>query len=219
LEKSAATAVYPCKYRQAGCEETFTVEDRNKHLSVCLYQGSKCPLNIVSDLNCIWNGTPSDIEAHIEYKHASEVSIVPEFLLMVLYKFARGMRYSKLVFTLGELFYLICKVEGDAFSFGVFHIGNKEETEAFRFSIKMGGSKENILVTRKCHSYLESGLKDLHPGKSVKIYYDTILDFVGESGHLVCKIEIGRETLDGFLSENAGKCSHYLRVYGSAIDL
>jgi E3 ubiquitin-protein ligase SIAH1 len=38
LEKIAATALYPCQNSAAGCEETFTVDERNKHLSFCLYQ-------------------------------------------------------------------------------------------------------------------------------------------------------------------------------------
>jgi len=31
LGKNAATVIYPCKNRETGCEETFTVDDRNKH--------------------------------------------------------------------------------------------------------------------------------------------------------------------------------------------
>jgi hypothetical protein len=119
----------------------------------------------LSGFDCPWTSTLSDITVHIKYKHVWDVSTVPCNLLMVLYKLARGMRYSSAVFILRELFYLICKFEGDAFSFGVFHIGTKEETEAFRFSIKMGSSKGNTLVTPEFHSYLEGDVKDLHPEK------------------------------------------------------
>ena len=35
LANLAATAIYPCKNREAGCKLTFTVDDRNKYLSVC----------------------------------------------------------------------------------------------------------------------------------------------------------------------------------------
>jgi hypothetical protein len=40
LEKLAAFAIYPCKNRESGCEETLTTDDRNIHLSVCLYKMS-----------------------------------------------------------------------------------------------------------------------------------------------------------------------------------
>ena len=33
LEKLAATAVYPCKNKGAGCKETFALEDRDSHLA------------------------------------------------------------------------------------------------------------------------------------------------------------------------------------------
>jgi hypothetical protein len=219
LEKCAAIAVYPCKNREAGCKETFTVDDRNNHPAVCLFQRTECPFRKLSDVDCPWNGTLSDIEVHIKSKHARECSIVPGSLLIVLYSLTRGISYSRAIFTLGKLFYLTCKVEGDTFSFGVFHIGPNVETKAFKFKIKMGSSKEYISVTRKCHSYLEGGLKDLHPGKYVSIYFDTILDFVGESGNLTFEIEIRRETLDGFSSENPRKYSYFIGGCDSAIDL
>ena len=33
LEKLAANAIYPCKNKEAGCEETFALEDRDSHLA------------------------------------------------------------------------------------------------------------------------------------------------------------------------------------------
>jgi hypothetical protein len=66
---------------------------------------------------------------------------------------------------------------------------------------------------------LEGCLKDLHSGKCIKIYYDTILDFVGESGNLSFEIEIEREMLDGFLWEKTRKYSYLVGGCDSAIDL
>jgi hypothetical protein len=219
LEKFAAIAIYPCKNREVGCEETFTADNRESHMAVCLFRGRECPFRKLSGVDCPWTGTLSDIAVHIKGKHARDCSMVPGNLLIVLYSLARGMSYSRAIFTLGKLFYLTCKVEGDFFSFGVFHIGPEVETQAFKFSIKMGGSKEYISVTRKCHSYLEGELKDLHPGKYVSIYYDTILDFVGESGNLTFEIEIRRETLDGFSSEKPRIYPCFIGVCDSASDL
>jgi hypothetical protein len=95
--------------------------------------------------------------------------------------------------------------EGDAFSFGVFHVGPKGESEAFKYGIKIGNSEEYISITRKCHSCLEGDPMNLQPEKYVRIYYDTILNFVDESGRLSCEFEIGREKLNGFLLEEARK--------------
>jgi hypothetical protein len=43
LEKLAATAIYPCKNREAGCKETFTVNGKGGHLADCLFQSRECP--------------------------------------------------------------------------------------------------------------------------------------------------------------------------------
>ena len=210
LENLAATAIYPCKNREAGCEETFTVDDRNKHLAVCLYQSRKCPVSKIPHSNCSWNGILLDLKAHIEDKHANDTA--PNHFLMSLCDLARGMSYCWYAFILGELFYFTFKTENDVFSFGVFHCGPTEETEAFKYGIKIGNSEEHVTVTRKCHSYLEGGLKDLQHGKCFKIFYDTVLEFVSEFGHLSCELEIGREKLDGFSLKEEGKTSCQVTV-------
>jgi len=108
---------------------------------------------------------------------------------------------------MGELFYLSWETLGDAFNFGVFHFGPKKGTEVFKYGIKIGNSEEHVTVTRKCHSYVEGGLKDLQPEKYVQLYYNTILNCLSENTDLTCEIEIGRETLDGFSSEESEEYS------------
>jgi len=205
LENLAAAAIYPCKNQKAGCKKTLAVEDRNKHHSVCLYQSRKCLVGVMWGVNCSWAGILLDLEAHILRKHSYDVCADQNRFIMLLYNLARGKSYPLSVFTFGELFYVTLESEGDAFSFGVFHFGPKEESEAFKYGIKIGNSEEYISVTRKCHSCLEGDPMNLQPEKYVKIYYDTVLNFVDESGHLSCEVEIGREKLNGFLLEEARK--------------
>ena len=119
---------------------------------------------------------------------------------------SRGKRYHQVVFILGELFYLSWETKGDAFSFVVFHFSPKKESETFKYGIKVGNSEEHVTVTRKCHSYLEGGLKDLQPEKYVKLYYNTIQNCLSENTDLLCEIEIGREKLDGFVLEELQEC-------------
>jgi E3 ubiquitin-protein ligase SIAH1 len=212
LENLAAAAIYPCKNKKAGCEKNLAMDDRNKHLSVCLYQSIKCLVGVMWGVNCSWTGIQLDLEAHLEDKHSWEIFIVPNNFTMLLYRLARGKSYPLPVFTLGQLFYVTLESEGDAFKFGVFHFGPKEESEAFKYGIKIGNSESYISVTRKCHSCLEGDPMNLQPEKYVKIYYDTILNFVDERGHLSCEFEIGREKLNGFLLEEARKSSYTVRV-------
>ena len=72
LEKIAVTAIYPCKNCEAGCEETFTVDDRNKPQFVCLYNSKECPFRKLSDVDCSWTGTLSDMAAYVRSYHSSD---------------------------------------------------------------------------------------------------------------------------------------------------
>jgi hypothetical protein len=57
-------------------------------------------------------------------------------------------------------------------------------------------------MSRQCHSYLQGGLKDLQPGNCVTLHYGTLLEYLSESGDLLCEIEIGSNGLIGFVSED-----------------
>ena len=86
----------------------------------------------MSGEDCSWTGILLDLKAHIEGKHSWIVFPVPNHFSLELQNPARGFDYSLAVFTLGELFYLDLKPDGDAFKFGVFHIGSEEGTEVFK---------------------------------------------------------------------------------------
>jgi len=109
--------------------------------------------------------------------------------------------YNQLVLVSGEFFYLAWESESKDFGFTVLHFGLKEISETFKYGIKIGNPEEYIAATRKCQSYFDVKLLILQRRKSVAISYDTILDFVSESGSLTCEIEIGTEKLDGFVLE------------------
>jgi len=206
LEKLAAAAIYPCKNREAGCAETFTANGKGNHLAECLFHSIDCPFRKLSSGGCAWAGTLSDIPVHIKDKHDSETAEVQGHFKVKLLDLSRGKRYHQAVLIMGELFYLTCETNGEDFSFGVFYFRPKKETVAFKYGIKIGNSEEHVAVTRKCHSYLEGGLKDLQPEKCANLYYNTIRNFISERKDLTCEIEIGREKLDGFVSEESQDC-------------
>jgi len=206
LEKLAATAIYPCKNREAGCGETFTANGKGNHLAECLFQSRECPFGKLSGRGCAWTGALSDIAVHIKDKHCSETAEVQGHFKVKLLDLSRGKRYHQAVLIMGELFYLSWEVRGDAFSFGVFYFGPKKETETFKYGIKIGNSEEHVTVTRKCHSYVEGGLKDLQPEKCVRLYYNTIQNYLIQDTGLLCEIEIGREKLDGFVLQESQEC-------------
>jgi len=119
---------------------------------------------------------------------------------------------------LGELFFFIGGSKSEYFKCAVLHVGPQEETEAFKYGTKIGNSEEYVAVTSKCPSYLDVILEVLPCRKCVEINYNTILDFVSESGYLSCEIEIGREKLDGFVSEELQEFLPVVCVVYSDID-
>ena len=201
LEKFATNAVYPCKNKEAGCKETFTLEDRGNHLAECLFQNTQCPIRKLSGVDCPWTGTLSETATHLLVEHESETDELKGHFKAELLDFAIGRRYRKAVFIVGELFYLIWETEGDIFSFGVFHFGPKNETKNFKYGIKIGNSEEYVTVIRKCHSYFEGSLRNMQPGKCVTLHYGTIQECLGEHGKLSCEIEIRKWELQGFVEE------------------
>jgi len=99
LEKNAATAMYPCKNSEAGCEETFTADHRNKHQLACLYDTKECPFRKLSDVDCSWTGTLSDLAAHVSSDHKSEAiqDVKYEYFKVKLLDISRETRYWKAV--------------------------------------------------------------------------------------------------------------------------
>jgi hypothetical protein len=206
LEKNAATAIYQCKNSEAGCEETFTVDHRNKQQFVCLYDTKECPFRKLSDVDCSWTRTVSDILAHVSSDHSSEAIQDVRHFKVKLLDISRETRYWKAVLILGDLFYLTWETGSDAFSFAIFHFGHKNEVEDIKYRIKIGNSEENVSINCQCHSYLQGGLKNLQTVKCVTLHYGTLLEYLGESGDLLCEIEIGSNRLNGFVPEDMQEC-------------
>jgi E3 ubiquitin-protein ligase SIAH1 len=200
LEKFAATAVYPCKNVRNGCKETFTADDRYNHLAECLFQSRECPFRKLSGVDCPWTGVLPEIALHVLDEHDADE--VPSHFKVILLDFVVGSRYRRAVICLGELFYLTWEAEGDILTFGVFHFGPKNETNDFKYGIKIGNSDGYDTATRKCHSYLEGGLKDLQPSNCVTLHLGAMQERIGEHGEFACEIEIGKLKLDGFVSED-----------------
>jgi hypothetical protein len=203
LENIAAAIVYPCWNSQSGCTETFTLDGRTKHQLVCLYESRECPFRKLSDGDCSWTGALFDIAAHVRIEHDSETTEAEGHFKVKLLDVSKDRRYGQAVFILGELFYLAWDYEDNCvLSFAVFHFGHKSESEVFKYGIKTGSSDGYVAMCRKCHSYLEGGVTDWQLRNCVRLHYDTIRQYLSESGDLLCEIEIRKERLNGFVLED-----------------
>jgi hypothetical protein len=134
-----------------------------------------------------------------------------------LLHFVIGNIYRKMIIYMGELFYLTWKTEGDILSFGVLNFGPKNETNNFKYGIKIGSSDAYAAVTCNCHSYLQSGLNDIKPWNCVILHLFQIQEHIGELGELSCEIEMGKWKLDGFISSFCVICVHCRGHGGSTV--
>jgi hypothetical protein len=157
----------------------------------------------------------SDIAAHVRSDHSSDANQGVRHFKVKQLDISRETRYRQAVLIVEELFYLTWETGSDAISFAVLHFGRKNEVEDSKYRIKIGNSEENVSMTRQCHSYLQGGLKSWQPGNCVTLHCGTLLKYLSKSRDLLCGIEIGRNRLKGFVSEDMQECLHvFSLMYG-----
>jgi hypothetical protein len=195
LERIAAAAIYPCKYRKAGCKKVLKIDDLIQHQTGCLYQSRECPFKKLSEVNCAWSGALSHIGRHIRSDHGNDTSEHSGAFEVTLQNFNTAQRYSMAMFTWGKLFYLVWETTYITFYFSVFLVGQKNEAEEFTYDFKIGKHRESISITAKCRSYLEAKSEVLRPGGCVTLHYDTVQRYLRQNAELSCETEIRKGNL------------------------
>ncbi|EDV28832.1 E3 ubiquitin-protein ligase SIAH2 [Trichoplax sp. H2] len=65
MEKLARTLVFPCKFRQSGCQLCFSPDERKIHEDSCPFRIYSCPFPIT----CRWQGSLDSVVSHIVNSH------------------------------------------------------------------------------------------------------------------------------------------------------
>jgi len=195
LEKVAAIAKYPCKYREDGCKKILRKDNISYHDLACFYQSRECPFRKLSDVNCRWSGALTVIEGHVKSDHFDKTSEHSGAFEVKLQNFNSSRRFCKAIFTLGKLFYLAWEITNHTFYFAVFCIGHTDEAERFMYDFKIGKQRESISITGTCRSYTEAKGDVLRPGECVTLHYRTVKKYVSQNKDLSCEIEIRQKSL------------------------
>lgn len=58
--------LFPCRYKDNGCKEKFSIKDVPEHEQSCLYKDKFCP---EKERNCAWNGKYSSLMDHYLENH------------------------------------------------------------------------------------------------------------------------------------------------------
>lgn len=195
LEKVAAIAMYPCKYRKNGCKKALRKDNISYHDLACCYQSKECPFRKLSDVNCRWSGSLTGIGTHVKSGHVDQTVEHSGAFEVQLQNFNIARRFYKAVFTLGKLFYMAWETTNHTFYFAVFCIGHKEEADRFTYDFKIGKQRETVSITGTCRSYLEAKDDVLRPGECVTLHYRTVQKYVNQNRDLTCEIEIRQKSL------------------------
>ena len=205
LQRVAAMATYPCKYREAGCKKALKKDNISYHNVACIYQSRDCPFRKLSDVNCPWTGALTAIQSHVISAHVDQTTEHSGPFEVKLQNFNTARRFCKAISTLGKLFYLVWETTHNTFYFAVFCIGHKDEADQFTYDFTIGKQRDGISITGTCRSYLEAKSDVLRPGECVTLHYRTVQKYVKQNStvqkyvkqntDLSCEIEIRQKSL------------------------
>ncbi|XP_069680238.1 E3 ubiquitin-protein ligase Siah1-like [Periplaneta americana] len=217
LENIAGLLVYPCKYKDVGCPEILSLKEKLRHQSECMYETRKCPFS----MDCPWEGCIVDIKSHVKNDHkqgydAGEVS--GEFEV-VISDFSGGKFYRGHVFTLNELFFIMCDVKNGNFLFSIVHVGLKKNVPNFRYRFALGTNKNEMNVISMIfgvRNFMDDEEFVLNLGDCVSLHFITVVKYLDENNRLYFKIEIVPSDWDQILLHKTGEeisHSHTITLY------
>lgn len=160
----------------------------------------RCPFAAISRVKCSWKGVLHEIKNHVTERHRDECVAAngERPFVMKLANFTstkyyiKRNHYRRIIMTMDELFYIVCKIEGTHLCCVVMYIGPEEKTSNFRyrFTILKDGGKEIISLCSAVRNYMIKLDHILELGLCVKLDYRTAWNFLDSRNTLVFEIEI-----------------------------
>lgn len=193
LEDIARTANYPCKNREAGCNEIFCMDDKIGHESKCLYETRICPFTKLSGDSCSWTGVLSDVAAHVSHDHGCKIQSSVGIFSVKLETLCALKHHVQAVVALGKLFFVIWEIKECNIHFAVFHAGSQNGAKEFTYKLSIKTHNEEISMRATCHSYLQELSTVMQPGECIVLHYGAVLKYLSKSNNdLSCEIKIRR---------------------------
>jgi hypothetical protein len=107
------------------------------------------------------------------------------------------------VFVSVELFNLVWEIRQIAFYFSICHFGHRKDTQACRYSAKIGDSERYTSISRVWHRHLKDNWDYMQPGNCA------VAQYLGEDGELPCETEIGVEQSNASAAQQAHECTSF----------
>ena len=168
----------------------------------CRHHRTKCPFSRFSAEVCVWEGVLSNLKEHILEEHSENSSDYFKsgdtselhFKNVNTFIHFRGIINAK-----GELFYLVCEVNSDTFSFAMVNARLKSETRnvRYRLTLRSENGDEIISICKKTSDFHQEIEEILRPGECVKIPLNYLRKFI--VGHVLkCELEFTDRESESF---------------------
>ncbi|PSN32498.1 hypothetical protein C0J52_24147 [Blattella germanica] len=148
LETITKQVEYPCKYRKAGCPNSFALFEIQEHQSDCSFGPFQCPVILPGRKRCPWKGTLNDMKKHFHENHKEELWENDEGITIEQMVSPSGL-HNTILIKFGEIFYLQTRGDNGFFSAFVKYIGPMNKAQYYRSEISVCSKDENELITAR----------------------------------------------------------------------
>ena len=191
LEHISKIALYPCRNRSHGCDEVLQCEDIQSHDIVCPYEVTKCPFSTISKENCNWEGLFSQVKGHVLRGHFSPCDFFDSNGIFELHltNFEPSCHHRGVISAMGELFYLICEVNGDMFHLAILNVTDRDlfSNVRYKISFRTENGEDIILFCKKIKDFYKDFEYTIHSAESVSLNMKSVRKFIVDN---VLKAEI-----------------------------
>jgi E3 ubiquitin-protein ligase SIAH1 len=194
LENLSQLAKFPCPYKSYGCELVFAQEEVTEHQILCPFRSYDCPLSKAEGIMCLWSGILPDMKEHIKAHHRNRLTELDFLKEVVIRKYRRDTKYSRVIIACGEIFHQQFEVIGNVFYFVIQHVGPENCESKFQYNFTMASREhaESVSLSFVARSYRVEIERIHQSGQCVKLFFGTVKNFLDENNNFKFEFYIRR---------------------------
>lgn len=130
-----------CKYYSRGCPRLFDLRRIKRHEDDCRHQPFKCPLAVITNARCSWEGSVTAMKHHIqdEHKRLSDEKIAireNNGRLMCNESDSQGTWY-KAIFSKDKTFFMLPRIIENNMHICVLHVGARDKASDYTYKVTL----------------------------------------------------------------------------------
>jgi hypothetical protein len=190
--------MYPCSYRDEGCEEVRPLELISKHEANCTHRQYTCPFRQISELPCGHSCNIEELKEHVLRDHSSDSVNMDAYecprIRSHFEELSPTASFNMALVVFGELFHAVWRVAGGTFCCNVIHIGPENSPNyKFRFSI-LQNNYRRLSCFYETKKYIDNVDEVMKPENSMTIDYWKVEKFFVSETDLPFELEISQGT-------------------------